>query len=325
VKVLLGRDAADIPRNGLTAISTESRDVEPKLAAESVAAACKWLTNNGVRTIYKKIDSVLRGHVVEEVAAALESTGMQRAVLTPAFPKMGRIVTGGKLMLPAQPAFAPIDLREAFSSIAAVHIADAGNDNDLAAIVDRAFQEEANSLLAGSAGLATALASFLATRLPPRGNAPAHPRCDAALYVIGSPHNITAAQLDYLIAQRQTASRQLNALETDAAVLAGDRLIVRVGRQNPSPEQCGPVWDWLGTHPRAGIVLSGGGTAAFFCEAAGAQAIELGSEAFPGIPWGILRGGLAHGRVVVTKSGGFGAENTLVEVDDFLRVSNKRS
>jgi uncharacterized protein YgbK (DUF1537 family) len=319
VKVLLGRDPAEISRDGLTAISTESRDLASELAAESVAAACRWLAVNGVRTVFKKLDSVLRGHVVEEVAAALESTGMHHAVLTPALPKMGRIVIGGQLLLPSQPAFAPIDLRETFSSLPAVRIADAATEADLAAIVETAFQAEPIPLLAGSAGLATALASSLAARFLQGSNAPMRPHCDAALYFIGSPHNTPTAQLDYLIARRQPAIRPLDGLEVDAGVLANDRLVVRVGWQDPSREQCQPVWKWLESHPHAGIVLSGGDTAAFFCEAAGAHAIELGGEAFAGIPWGILRGGRADGRVAVTKSGGFGGENTLVEVDDFLR------
>ena len=325
VKVVLRSEEAVIQRNGLTAISTESRDVEPAAATERVSAACNWLARNGVRILYKKIDSVMRGHVVEEIAATLETTGLQRAVVTPAFPEMGRIVVDGKLLLPANPAFVPIDLREAFSCLPAVQIPDAQNAADLAAIVERALQGEAGPLLAGSAGLATALASYLAAGICVRGCPPLRLRCDAVLYFIGSPHKITTAQLDYLIAQRQTASCHLDALESDEATEANDRLVVRVGWDAPSPEQCRPVWHWLDHNPQAGIVLSGGDTASFFCEAAGAEAIELGGEAFAGIPWGILRGGQADGRVVVTKSGGFGGEPTLVEVDDFLRESEKRS
>jgi uncharacterized protein YgbK (DUF1537 family) len=325
VNVLLRRNPEQIARNGLGAISTESRDVDPEVAVERVTAACEWLARNGVGVVYKKIDSVLRGSVVEEVAAALASTGRQGAVLTPAFPNMGRIVSGGKLIVPSQAGFAPIDLRERFSHVPAIRIADAANDGDLANIVETAFQLDPHPLLAGSAGLATALASYLAARFRPKSNNPKRPQCNAALYFIGSPHNATAAQLDYLIGQRETAVRELAAFEMDTAALASDRLIVRAGWEDPSPEQCGPLWDWLKRHPRAGIVLSGGDTAAFFCEAAGARAIELGGEAFAGIPWGILRGGHAGGRFVVTKSGGFGAERTLVEVDDFLRGNGPRS
>jgi uncharacterized protein YgbK (DUF1537 family) len=45
--------------------------------------------------IYKKTDSALRGHVVEELSALLESTGYHRAVYLPANPSKGRIIRNG--------------------------------------------------------------------------------------------------------------------------------------------------------------------------------------------------------------------------------------
>jgi uncharacterized protein YgbK (DUF1537 family) len=65
------------------------------------------------------------------------------------------------------------------------------------------------------------------------------------------------------------------------------------------------------------LVLTGGDTAAKILRALGAEAIEIGGEMTLGIPWGIVHGGMANGCVVVTKSGGFGGENALVEAVHF--------
>jgi uncharacterized protein YgbK (DUF1537 family) len=66
------------------------------------------------------------------------------------------------------------------------------------------------------------------------------------------------------------------------------------------------------------LVLSGGDTASLVCRAAGVQRIELCDEIVPGVPRGILRGGAFDGVGVVTKSGGFGDRDTLVQVADFF-------
>ena len=65
------------------------------------------------------------------------------------------------------------------------------------------------------------------------------------------------------------------------------------------------------------LVLTGGDTAATVLRALGAESIEIAGEMTLGVPWGILHGGLASGCVVVTKSGGFGSENALVDAVHF--------
>jgi uncharacterized protein YgbK (DUF1537 family) len=45
-----------------------------------------------------------------------------------------------------------------------------------------------------------------------------------------------------------------------------------------------------------------------------ASSIRLAGELAPGIPWGIIEGGEADGLLVVTKSGGFGTHDALIQV-----------
>jgi uncharacterized protein YgbK (DUF1537 family) len=73
----------------------------------------------------------------------------------------------------------------------------------------------------------------------------------------------------------------------------------------------------------AGLVVSGGDTAEWICRAARVQAIAVKGEMLAGIPWGeaVTRPG---GRwCIVTKAGGFGAEDALARASDFLSGENK--
>ncbi len=78
------------------AMSTESRNVDPKTAHEKVLnAAEKILKDGNFEYIYKKIDSVLRGNIAVETITLLEVLGMDAAVIFPAFPSEGRTTIGG--------------------------------------------------------------------------------------------------------------------------------------------------------------------------------------------------------------------------------------
>ena len=70
--------------------------------------------------------------------------------------------------------------------------------------------------------------------------------------------------------------------------------------------------------PAAALVLSGGDTASLVCRAAGVQRIELCDEIVPGVPRGILHGGEFDGIPVVTKSGGLGDRDALIQIADFF-------
>ena len=70
--------------------------------------------------------------------------------------------------------------------------------------------------------------------------------------------------------------------------------------------------------PPAGLVLTGGDMVYQMSAALDAQAISLGGQVHPGVPWGLFIGGLAHGSPVVTKAGGFGEREVLVDALQFL-------
>src|SRR5689334_13376282 len=72
----------------LLVLSTDSRADTPDVAAEKTWNGCRFLREQGIRLLYKKIDSVLRGNIGAEVEAVMEQGAHPFAVITPAFPAM---------------------------------------------------------------------------------------------------------------------------------------------------------------------------------------------------------------------------------------------
>src|SRR5690625_1202286 len=63
----------------------------------------------------------------------------------------------------------------------------------------------------------------------------------------------------------------------------------------------------------AGVVVTGGDTAQALLDQLRADGIDLVSEALPGIPYGRIHGGSATGLPIVTKAGGFGGPDALIQ------------
>jgi uncharacterized protein YgbK (DUF1537 family) len=180
--------------------------------------------------------------------------------------------------------------------------ADAETDADLSTLAAAADGRPA--LLAGSAGLATALAFRLAPAGPPRHSGPRRvPR--PLMVVAGSAHPATLAQverlgrregLDVLAPPSDGGAGDATRRRETAARLADDAR-VHVGRARPGA-----------------IVLTGGETAIAVLRALGAAGLHLAAELEPGIALGALAGGPFDGLPAITKAGGFGDADALVRV-----------
>jgi uncharacterized protein YgbK (DUF1537 family) len=70
------------------------------------------------------------------------------------------------------------------------------------------------------------------------------------------------------------------------------------------------------------VVLTGGATARAVIHRQAATSLRILGEIEPGIPIGQLEDGIWHGITVVTKAGGFGHPNTLLDVVQALGVSS---
>ena len=92
------------------------------------------------------------------------------------------------------------------------------------------------------------------------------------------------------------------------------------------PESARPPWPTksqrsVATRP-AGLVLVGGQTARLVCRRLQAQGVRIEGELEPGVPYGRLIGGVWDGLPVVTKAGGFGGPDTLLDAVRALGVSS---
>lgn len=101
---------AEIVRSGepsgradLVCVDTDSRSCEPAVAAKRAAVAAKMLRAAGAEWIYKKVDSVLRGQVTPEVEAVMKQLRLDRALLLPANPSLGRTIRDGQYFVRGKP------------------------------------------------------------------------------------------------------------------------------------------------------------------------------------------------------------------------------
>lgn len=99
----------DLPNSGnvqdteIVVHDTDSRAEPVSTAAERVQAACRRFSQLGVGTLYKKIDSTLRGNVGVEVLAAWQEFRPTLTVVAPAYPKARRGTVGGYQLVDGLP------------------------------------------------------------------------------------------------------------------------------------------------------------------------------------------------------------------------------
>lgn len=87
----------------VVAVDANSRDVDLAAATKRVQRAFEVVQQARPVWTYKKCDSVLRGHVPEEIAVALQVTGCSRACLVPANPSRGRVIRSGEYFVGDKP------------------------------------------------------------------------------------------------------------------------------------------------------------------------------------------------------------------------------
>lgn len=79
----------------LLIIATDTRALPAAEAREISGQVTRQLMALHPQLIYKKIDSVLRGHVLEEIESQLEATGLTRALIVPGNPSHDKKIVDG--------------------------------------------------------------------------------------------------------------------------------------------------------------------------------------------------------------------------------------
>ena len=84
-------------------VDTDTRSKSAQAAAQAAGEAARRVAAVRPEWIYKKCDSVLRGHVLAELRAVMAASGRSRSILVSVNPSRGRVVRGGHLYVDDQP------------------------------------------------------------------------------------------------------------------------------------------------------------------------------------------------------------------------------
>lgn len=361
-------------------VDTESRHIAPEEAYRIVYNVTAAAVKAGIPHLLKKTDSALRGNVGSELAAMLDASGRPMLPFLPAFPTMDRITKngyqyiGGHLLEesifnqdpfePAKESYVPkiiaqqsdvpvqvvqINGNEDNAVKHSIAVFDAQTKEQLRGIAQRLMREGKLSIMAGCAGLASALPDLLGLTGEPEAAA-----CttDAILTICGSVNPITARQLEYgeahgfhrirlTTAQKlqkdfwssENGKKELRELVSeclqeklcilDTNDIPGGENTVEYTRANGIssetireniPEALGTIAsELIRKGLKSTIVVMGGDTLIGILKKLGVQELEPVAELLPGTVLAKFR---LNGNIyqIITKSGGFGKDSLLTDL-----------
>lgn len=212
----------------LIVINSDSRPLTPKDAYDRVYTVAKNAVANGIKYIYKKTDSGLRGNVGPELLAVMDATDQKALCFIPALPRLNRITKGGIALMDGIPVsqsvfgrdpFEPVrfdDIAEIINSKAEVKVVkvsreeyqtvdlnpevktiflfDAESEEDLAAIAKALKEKDCFALCGGCAGFAAYYDLMITLDT---AHMPHMIPTDGLLALCGSVNQITVDQLNY--------------------------------------------------------------------------------------------------------------------------------
>ncbi len=379
------------PESTVVVLSTDSRVDDPETAYRKVKGKARKLAG---RYVYKKIDSTLRGNIGQELKAVMDALGVEKAVVSPAFPANKRTVVDGKLLVGNVPVDRTPFARDPVFPVTESHIptllhkqanlqAESISLDDVKRGASYISQQIVNSkhkvivtdaveqvhlryiaealaiggsswLPCGSAGLAMELPCAFGYR--PSEAKPDKPMTSKkpVLVVVGSRHEATARQ----VKMAETC------LHLPLTSVEPGQFVPRKGRQSKINQMAKEVGNHIDSGKSviitstlsqhvpalkeltlrvlariavrailrwdvAGLILTGGDVAKETCETLEATGARILKELEPGVVVGEVIGGVKEGLRIVTKAGGFGSDEAIVDAIYYLerneRWNKKRS
>lgn len=290
-------------------VDTETRHLDPAQARQRVAAVARRLP---VADLYKKTDSTLRGNIGAEFDGLLDVYPSRPLLYVPAYPRLGRTVLDGVLLVNGRPVSAtefaddPVDpVRESHVPTllarqtsrptvrwpggpvepGTIVVCDGTSDEDLRAMAEYV----GGAIAAGPGGFARHWIEHLSL---PRGKAPTLPPIQSLLVVCGSLHPVSRLQ-----AERARSTPGVQVLVT---------------------HEPGPAAAALHAGTFDAIAVFGGDTAFGLLQALGHREVTPLGEVLPGVPASAI---FREGRrlALITKAGGFGEENLIQSVMERMK------
>lgn len=308
-RVLLNADAP-LPDCDVAILDTQSRHLAPQQAQASLFRAASRVRDAQALWIYKKTDSTLRGPIGAEFDGLLEAFQERSIVYAPAYPRMGRTLVDGILLVngnpvagtdfgrdplnPVKESSVPVLIHETCRNASRVTIHDASDEADMEQIAESIWPAE--EIAAGPAGLA----AYWSRLLPlPVGDPPALPKVDKPIVICGSMHPMSRSQA--------RAAQQLGV----RVILSPEHPVGNARHVAMEMALCASMA--VAEQGADCLILMGGDTARATFDVLGCRELTSAGEVAPGVPLSFTETGLP----VVTKAGGFGEP-------DLVRVILKR-
>jgi uncharacterized protein YgbK (DUF1537 family) len=103
LKVVIETTVNSIRDVDIVVVATNTRSMSEKEAVSEVCRIVKELNKLNPDYIFKKLDSVLRGHVIAELEAHMETLGIKRALVVAGNPEFGRLIRNGVYYIDSVP------------------------------------------------------------------------------------------------------------------------------------------------------------------------------------------------------------------------------
>jgi uncharacterized protein YgbK (DUF1537 family) len=321
-------------------IDTDTRSASPKAAYEAVYKLVKSAREQGFTHFYKKIDSVMRGNIGAELSAFMDALDLERLPLLPAYPDNGRQTIGGLQYVDGVPLEKSHAVKDPFSpplySDIGRIIAQQTDRTDID-VIDAATNDDLReaalsidlSATAGCAGFAAQLAALLPFE---RKNRQEYSPPGEYAVICGSVHPVSLGQIDYAV----DAGFSLHLIDTDfssseymleipqfknrlivaSAKSEDDIVLAEVGKTRHKVAKA--LAEIARKYAKQGktLVVFGGDTLKQITALLGCREITPVRELMAGVA-------LSHSKdyAFVSKSGGFGPKDALLQIDCALSFS----
>ena len=338
---VLGQPSADV-----CIIDMETRNLNPQDAYGQTFVHTQRLKLDRGYLAYLKMDSTWQGNVGSELKAIHDNRIVDLAIVAPAFPKMGRSVFNGQLLIRGKSDSQLLQeklrhqgierlshittrqlemtIEELLELVIDLHTqgintitCDATSDEELSTIallIEKLTMIYGLSVLpVGSAGLAEHISGNQSDSDTSRMAIVPSP----VIAIIGSENSVTHDQLD--VALRDELLDELDGNRDGMRICqlrshSGKHSVIKMTWE---PQMESALAEAMGSWMTSSdfiLFCSGGDTAKRVCEIAQAQGVHVLDQVAPGIAAGTIYGGMLNGIQLITKAGGFGPRDTISRI-----------
>ncbi|HPR30665.1 MAG TPA: four-carbon acid sugar kinase family protein [Prolixibacteraceae bacterium] len=135
----------DIPECDLLVIAADTRSLNPNAAALEIENITRKLLDRKPSFVFKKLDSVLRGHIAKELEAQMKMMQKKRAVIIAGNPYFNRLIKNGRYTIEGIPLSKTFFANDPEFPVKSSHVLDIIQNNRLALYnlnVDEVFPEQ---------------------------------------------------------------------------------------------------------------------------------------------------------------------------------------